>query len=252
MGSKTPATHVAPNRETLFRFLLSQASAAGYSGSLVWAVAEDTDGGGWLPGNDGPDYVFRYSEDGAVSLRAEYDRARTANVVSGAANISSSSPPATPGPTAPTTPAPSPPPPPPPACPDVPPPGPPYYSCAQQVGWGKCNETWMQGYCKASCGKCPSSSPSPPATPAPTAPTTPAPTPRPTTPAPTPRQTTPSPTAPPVTTKPAPTPSPPSPPACPDVPPPGPPYYSCAQQVGWGKCGETWMRGYCKRSCGKC
>ena len=182
MGSKTPATHVAPNRETLFRFLLSQASAAGYSGSLVWAVAEDTDGGGWLPGNDGPDYVFRYSEDGAVSLRVEYDRARTANVVSGAANISSS----------------------------------------------------------------------PPATPGPTAPTTPAPTPRPTTPAPTPRQTTPSPTAPPVTTKPAPTPSPPSPPACPDVPPPGPPYYSCAQQVGWGKCGETWMRGYCKRSCGKC
>jgi len=69
MRSKT-ATHVTPNRETLFRYLLAHASAAEYSGSLVWAVSEDTVGGGWLPGNDGPDYVFRYSEDGGASVQA--------------------------------------------------------------------------------------------------------------------------------------------------------------------------------------
>jgi len=222
MGSKTPATHATPDRETLFGYLLTQASAAGYSGSLVWAVAQDTAGGGWLPGNDGPDYVFRYSEDGGASLRAEYDRSKITNVASGAANIldTFSDPSATPAPTAPTTPAPTPqqttpapttppvttkpapppppspppsPPPPPPACPDVSPPGR-AYSCAQQAGWGKCGETWMRGYCNYSCKRCP---------------------------------------------------------LCADVAPPGS-SYTCAQQVSWGKCGQTWMQGYCKLSCGKC
>ena len=28
------------------------------------------------------------------------------------------------------------------------------YTCAQQAGWGKCNETWMVGKCDASCGRC--------------------------------------------------------------------------------------------------
>lgn len=28
------------------------------------------------------------------------------------------------------------------------------YTCAQQAGWGKCNEPWMQGVCDASCGRC--------------------------------------------------------------------------------------------------
>ena len=28
--------------------------------------------------------------------------------------------------------------------------------------------------------------------------------------------------------------------------------YTCAQQVGWGKCGETWMKGYCCMSCFSC
>ncbi len=37
-------------------------------------------------------------------------------------------------------------------CSDVPPDD--RYSCAQQAGWGKCNETWMRGHCDSSCGRC--------------------------------------------------------------------------------------------------
>lgn len=42
-------------------------------------------------------------------------------------------------------------------CTDVAPPAEPgeeQYSCAEQVGWGKCEEPWMAGYCEASCGAC--------------------------------------------------------------------------------------------------
>ena len=28
------------------------------------------------------------------------------------------------------------------------------YTCAQQAGWGKCGESWMSGFCDASCGRC--------------------------------------------------------------------------------------------------
>lgn len=28
------------------------------------------------------------------------------------------------------------------------------YVLALQAGWGKCNESWMAGYCLKSCGKC--------------------------------------------------------------------------------------------------
>lgn len=53
----------------------------------------------------------------------------------------------------PSTPKPSPPPP---AecsyCQDVAPDS--TYTCAQQKGWGKCSESWMQGYCKKACGQC--------------------------------------------------------------------------------------------------
>ncbi len=38
-------------------------------------------------------------------------------------------------------------------CTDIPPAGS-SYTCAQQAGWGKCNETWMQGFCNKSCGRC--------------------------------------------------------------------------------------------------
>jgi hypothetical protein len=38
-------------------------------------------------------------------------------------------------------------------CVDVPVPGP--YTCAQQAGWGKCSEPWMQGYCEQTCNTCP-------------------------------------------------------------------------------------------------
>jgi len=30
------------------------------------------------------------------------------------------------------------------------------------------------------------------------------------------------------------------------------PQYTCAQQASWGKCGESWMKGYCCRSCNAC
>ncbi len=28
--------------------------------------------------------------------------------------------------------------------------------------------------------------------------------------------------------------------------------YTCGEQVGWGKCGEPWMAGFCERSCNRC
>lgn len=28
--------------------------------------------------------------------------------------------------------------------------------------------------------------------------------------------------------------------------------YTCAQQKGWGKCGDAFMRGFCNRTCGRC
>ncbi|WP_437504458.1 hypothetical protein [Sorangium sp. So ce1099] len=28
------------------------------------------------------------------------------------------------------------------------------YTCAQQASWGKCNESWMQGFCSRTCGRC--------------------------------------------------------------------------------------------------
>lgn len=37
---------------------------------------------------------------------------------------------------------------------------------------------------------------------------------------------------------------------CSDVPPSG--GYTCQQQAGWGKCGESWMKGYCCQSCYAC
>ena len=38
---------------------------------------------------------------------------------------------------------------------------------------------------------------------------------------------------------------------CADTP---PPYsdFTCAQQAGWGKCDEAFMRGYCELSCQRC
>ena len=38
--------------------------------------------------------------------------------------------------------------------------------------------------------------------------------------------------------------------SCTDTPPDE--RYTCAEQVGWGKCGKSWMKGYCELSCGKC
>src|SRR5690606_24023166 len=38
---------------------------------------------------------------------------------------------------------------------------------------------------------------------------------------------------------------------CVDEPVPGD-SYTCAEQAGWGKCDEEWMRGYCNLSCARC
>jgi mannan endo-1,4-beta-mannosidase len=38
--------------------------------------------------------------------------------------------------------------------------------------------------------------------------------------------------------------------ACTDVAPDD--TYTCAEQVSWGQCGESWMAGFCDRSCGRC
>ena len=38
---------------------------------------------------------------------------------------------------------------------------------------------------------------------------------------------------------------------CADSPPPGS-TNTCAEQAGWGKCSESWLSGYCLKSCGKC
>lgn len=39
------------------------------------------------------------------------------------------------------------------ACCDYPPPGS-KHTCAEESGFGKCNESWMDGYCDLSCGRC--------------------------------------------------------------------------------------------------
>ncbi|KAJ3046444.1 hypothetical protein HK097_000854 [Rhizophlyctis rosea] len=137
------------------------------------------------------------------------------------------------------------------------------YTCQQQAGWGKCSESWLQGYCNDSCGRCPGTgTASPTATPtgntgctdiAPDTEYTCA------------QQaewgkctedwmegwclsscgkcpsatiTVPS------TSSPTPTGD------CVDVAPDN--EYTCAQQAEWGKCTEDWMAGWCKKSCGTC
>ena len=39
---------------------------------------------------------------------------------------------------------------------------------------------------------------------------------------------------------------------CEDIRPPTSTQHSCQQQVQWDKCKESWMRGYCRKSCGLC
>ena len=39
--------------------------------------------------------------------------------------------------------------------------------------------------------------------------------------------------------------------SCQDIPPPGS-SYTCREQAGFGKCGRSWMQGFCLESCGQC
>eukprot|EP00884_Botryococcus_braunii_P020648 jgi/Botrbrau1/7267/Bobra.0318s0005.2 len=180
--------------------------------------------------------------------------------------------------------------PPPPPCEDIPPP-PGKYSCFQQaVIFAQCDQGWMNGYCRLSCGKC-SNGTVMPALPPPVSSTdscldrspdekytctqqaawgkceeawmakggfckkacnrcAPPGPPEPPSP--------PSPPAPLTPPSPSPPPEPPSPPApppppiCPDDPPKGN-NYTCRQLAAWGKCGEAYMEGdICLMSCGRC
>ena len=125
-------------------------------------------------------------------------------------------------------------------CTDVPPDD--RYSCAQQAGWGKCDESWMKGLCNRSCDRCQTGDGTecidvPPddryscdqqaawgkcqeswmrgfcvascglCMPNGNS-------------------------------------------GCSDIPPDD--GYTCAQQAGWGQCDESWMQGFCHRSCNRC
>ncbi|GAB4814157.1 hypothetical protein N2152v2_001203 [Parachlorella kessleri] len=155
-------------------------------------------------------------------------------------------------------------------CSDTPPPNS-GASCQQQKNWGKCGDSFMQGYCLASCGKCTIASPSPAPSSSSSGGCTDVP--------------------PPnsgvncqqqkawgkcsdgfvqgyclascgkcaASASPSPSPSPPPSPAsssssnsgCSDVPPPNS-GASCQQQKAWGKCSDSFMQGFCLASCGKC
>ncbi len=125
-------------------------------------------------------------------------------------------------------------------CTDVPPDD--RFSCAQQAAWGKCDESWMHGFCNRSCDRCQSGEGTECLDVAPDD-----------------RYTCkeqagwgkckeswmrgfcvlscgqclPNGNS-----------------GCTDIPPDD--QYTCAQQAGWGKCGEEWMRGFCHRSCNRC
>ncbi|KAJ3122006.1 hypothetical protein HK098_003191, partial [Nowakowskiella sp. JEL0407] len=86
------------------------------------------------------------------------------------------------------------------------------YGCAQQAGWGNCNQSWMQGYCNQSCNRCSASSGG--STGGNTGGSS-------------------------------------SSGSCTDTAVPGD-QYGCAQQAGWGNCNQSWMQGYCNKSCNRC
>ena len=112
-----------PSRNTLLTFLQDTANSAGYAGTLVWEASAET-GIAHYAG-----YVFSYGEDGTEALLRQYKA-----LGSGEITPSPSPPPSTGD------------------CQDIPPSA--TYTCAQQAGWGKCKESWMQGFCKKSCNTC--------------------------------------------------------------------------------------------------
>jgi hypothetical protein len=79
------------------------------------------------------------------------------------------------------------------------------FTCAEQAGFGQCDQDFMQGRCNISCGRCEPQNrvESAPATG-----------------------------------------------GCSDVPPDD--EFSCQQQAEWGKCDHDFMKGFCRRSCGRC
>lgn len=52
------------------------------------------------------------------------------------------------------------------SCEDQPPPGS-SFPCTQQAAFGKCDASWMQGFCLQSCNRCPGAPPAPPSPAAP-------------------------------------------------------------------------------------
>ncbi|KAK9902791.1 hypothetical protein WJX75_006160 [Coccomyxa subellipsoidea] len=197
------------SRDTLLNSLFAEANNNNAGATMIWE---------WIAWqiND-YSYDFSVGQDGSNAERAQINYM---NSKSGGAPSKGGSPPSTP----------------PSGCTDTPPDS--TYTCAQQAGWGQCGQSWMQGFCAQSCGRCSA----PPSGCTDTPPD---------------NQYTcaqqagygqcgqswmqgfcaqscgrcSS--------------------SCSDSPPPGN-AYTCAQQAGWGKCSESWMTGYCLKSCGKC
>lgn len=107
-----------PFRGPLFNFFHKTANAAGYAGTLTWAVSHySTDAGtkGTLFGsNDGQGYVYSYDGDGSQPILAQYQYQRV--------------------------------------CTDIP--RSTTYTCAQEKARDRCGTTYLKGYCKRTCGEC--------------------------------------------------------------------------------------------------
>lgn len=130
-----------PSRDPLFRYLQGQVNQNQYACTLVWAVSHYNPifpDSGYLGYNDGQGYVFGYTgpdRDGSVSVVEQ-------NKFMLSKNLGNVNP-------VPVPPVQSPKPP---KCSNIPPDK--KYTCKQQVRWGKCNEPWMEGFCRKACKKC--------------------------------------------------------------------------------------------------
>jgi mannan endo-1,4-beta-mannosidase len=160
-----------PSRDPLFRYLQGQANQNQYACTLVWAVSHynpifpdsgylgafsivsalaifhlhegtvlhiDLENGLTAGYNDGQGYVFGYTgpdSDGSVSVVEQNNFMLSKNL----GNVNPVPVPIVQSPN-------------PPKCKDIPPDN--KYTCKQQARWGKCNEPWMNGFCRKTCKKC--------------------------------------------------------------------------------------------------
>lgn len=118
-----------PTRNELLQRLQDQTRSRGFAGSLVWEVrvGQPSD----------PNYVFSYYHDGKDAILDQY---RWGAQKSGR-TIDDMDQGGGPEPTPWEC-----------QCDDVPPDN--VYTCEQQASWKKCGESWMEGLCRKSCGRC--------------------------------------------------------------------------------------------------